>query len=298
MLSSKVLMIRPTHFEFNEETATNNSFQAKIEGMSLEMIRELAVAEYSNFVELLKVAEIEVLEFEDLPETPDAVFPNNWFSTFPNKQLLSYPMFSAIRRQERRSEILDYLKKEFDYQINSELEKLEEENIFLEGTGSLVLDHQAKLAFAAISPRTSPEALTAFQQLTNYQVIDFTAVGPAGEPIYHTNVMMCVAEDFAIVGFDTIFEEDHAKIRAALKGKTIIELSNEQVYQHFAGNMLALQNEKGERFLVMSAAAKRSLSRSQKSDIRALDLEIIAPALSIIETIGGGSASCMLAELF
>jgi hypothetical protein len=291
-------MIRPSHFGFNEETALNNSFQTKIEGMPKEMIQELAIEEYENFVELLQDAAIEVLEFEDLPHTPDAVFPNNWFSTFPNKQLFTYPMFSNIRRGERREDILQFLQKEFGYSLNTKLEKLEEENIFLEGTGSLVLDRENKLAFAAISPRTSPEALEAFAQLSGYKVIDFTAVGPAGEPIYHTNVIISVGDDFAFVGFDTIFEEDHAKIRAALKGKTIIELSNDQVYNHFAGNMLGLQNQQGRRYLVMSAAAKRSLSKAQKTTIRSLKLQIIAPALSIIETIGGGSARCMLAELF
>jgi hypothetical protein len=298
MMTSRLLMIRPSHFGFNEETAANNSFQTKIEGMPKEMIQELAIEEYENFVELLQDADIEVLEFEDLPHTPDAVFPNNWFSTFPNKQLFTYPMFSNIRRGERREDILQLLQKEFGYSLNNKLEKLEEENIFLEGTGSLVLDHEKKLAFAAISPRTSPEALEAFAQLSGYKVIDFTAVGPAGEPIYHTNVMMSVGDDFALVGFDTIFEEDHAKIRAALKGKTLIELSNDQIYNHFAGNMLGLQNQQGHRYLVMSATAKRSLSKAQKTTIRSLKLQIIAPALSIIETIGGGSARCMLAELF
>lgn len=302
MLPSCVLMIRPNYFGFNPETAVSNRFQHEIPELDIAIIRQMAMDEFDNFVSLLEAWELEVWVFDDIPQphTPDAVFPNNWFSTHTNGWLITYPMLDKKRRTERRTDILQALVHRHEYVIKRELEALELEGKYLEGTGSLVLDRKNKVAYAAISPRTHPEALEAWAKLTSYEVVSFLANGPENIPIYHTNVMMSIGDDFALVGLETLSEEDKNKVCTALEkgGKRIIELSMEQIYESFTGNMLALCNRHGERLLIMSAAAKRSLSTTQLNILRyELGLQLLAAPLSMIESVGGGSARCMLAEI-
>lgn len=300
-LPSVVLMIKPANFGFNSGTASSNAFQQNISGIDTEDIKSLALEEFDNFVSLLKAWDIEVLVFEDSPYPikTDAIFPNNWFSTHENGWLISYPMMSPARRTENRDDIINALEARYGFIHRSDLRTLEQQNHFLEGTGSLVLDRRNKLAYAAISPRTSPTALKEWAKLTGYQIIAFNSIGPDGNAIYHTNVMMCIGDNFAIIAADTIPISEQKRIKESLQnsGKELLYLSNEQAFDNFAGNMLALENRSGERLLIMSASAKRCLSAAQLSLISDWGLHIVAVPLSIIETIGGGSARCMLAEI-
>ena len=302
MLPSSVLMIRPSYFSFNPETAVSNRFQHEIPELDIETVRQLANEEFDHFVSLLKAWDIDVWVFDDVPVplTPDAVFPNNWFSTHDNGWLITYPMKDKMRRTERRKDILQALIFRHEYVLKRDLENLELEEKYLEGTGSLVLDRINKVAYAAISPRTHPEALAAWAKLTGCELLSFHANGPDNSPINHTNAILSIGDNFALVGLETLSATDSQKVTAALEqgNKRIIALSMEQIYDSFAGNMLALCNPAGERLLVMSAAAKRSLTTEQKNILQyELGLMLIAAPLSIIEEVGGGSARCMLAEI-
>ncbi len=302
-LASTVLMIRPLHFGFNPETAATNSFQQQITDINQEILFQMLLEEFDNMVSLLRASDIEVLLFDDLPqpECPDAVFPNNWFSTHSQGLLITYPMYSPNRRWERRNDILKSLCLRYNYRLEQGLQKLENQNLFLEGTGSLVLDRSQGLAYAALSPRTHLEAIVAWEQLTGYKTLTFRAFGPQREAIYHTNVMLSIGDNFALIGAESIAAEDKTIVLQSLKqsGKEIIELTNEQIYENFAGNLLALQNTKGERFLVMSTTAKRSLTAQQRYTLEQKSgLQLLAAPLSLIETMGGGSARCMMAEVF
>lgn len=300
--ATKVLMIEPICFGFNEQTADSNSFQQLLltKTFTPEQIQELALLEFNHFVEQLRQVGIEVLVFKDTksPFTPDSIFPNNWFNTDPQGRLLIFPMATENRQLERRSDIIRELEKTYDK--DESLIYYEKQGSFLEGTGSLIIDYPSSKAFAALSPRTNELVLEHYAQLSGNEIISFTALGPQKEKIYHTNVMLCITDNLAIIGADTIVPEDRARVIEKLKsiGKDIIYLSNEQVYHHFAGNMLQLQNQQGAKFLIMSSNAQRSLTTQQIDQIHAGGNQIIAVALTIIEQIGGGSARCMLAELF
>jgi hypothetical protein len=296
-----VMMIRPTHFGFNEETAHNNAFQNKLEKLSPHIIQDIALLEFESMVNQLISHGIEVITYTDEGvNTPDSIFPNNWFSTFTNEILL-YPMFSENRRLERKQAFYEDLSERLDKHVNNRLVDLENQGEFLEGTGSLVCDYASNTAFAALSERTTPKALHDFEEQTGYTTVRFTSLGPDGKPIYHTNVMLTMAQSFAVVGLNTIIEEDRDRVKEHLEGlgKELLVLSNEQVYHHFAGNMLQLRNEEGDVFLVMSKAAYQSLSEEQIAFITEKHQnKIIACPIHIIETIGGGSARCMMAEVF
>jgi hypothetical protein len=300
-LPSSVLMIRPNYFGYNQGTAHSNSFQQQIHSMSPEEIRSAAIEEFDSFVSLLEAWDIEVMTFEDSPNPfkPDAVFPNNWISTHYNGWLLSYPMMDPSRRQEQRDDIINALVEKYGYVHRNDLKKLEAENIFLEGTGSLVLDREHKLAYAALSPRTHPLALQAWSQLTGFKYLSFHTEDLKGKSIYHTNVMMSIAGDYVLIGSDCIAEQDRNKVIESLENhnKKILHLSNEQVLVHFAANVLGLQNRDGEKLLVMSTTAKKSLSDMQLDTINKWGFQILAAPLNIIETVGGGSARCMMAEI-
>lgn len=300
-LPSSVLMIRPNYFGYNQGTAHSNSFQQQIHSMSPEEIRSAAIEEFDSFVSLLEAWDIEVMTFEDSPNPfkPDAVFPNNWISTHYNGWLLSYPMMDPSRRLEQRDDIINALVEKYGYVHRNDLKKLEAENIFLEGTGSLVLDREHKLAYAALSPRTHPLALQAWSQLTGFKYLSFHTEDLKGKSIYHTNVMMSIAGDYVLIGSDCIAEQDRNKVIESLENhnKKILHLSNEQVLVHFAANVLGLQNRDGEKLLVMSTTAKKSLSDMQLDTINKWGFQILAAPLHIIETVGGGSARCMMAEI-
>jgi len=300
-IPKSVAMVRPKSFAFNPQTAENNAFQHELAHFTPAQIQDIAALEFDNMVAMLKAKGIKVMVFQEQDSnTPDSIFPNNWFSTFTHEVVL-YPMYTPNRRQERKSAVYKKIANDLRKPLNTQLLKEEKKGEILEGTGSLVCDYASKTAFAAISPRTTHEALDRFEQVSGYSTVRFDAMGPDGNLIYHTNVMMTMGNTFVIIGLDTIAEEHKTSVAGQLTslGKDIIALTNEQVYAHFAGNMLQLQNAKGKQFLVMSSEAFSCLTSEQKDLIQNKHQnEIIAVPIHLIEKIGGGSARCMMAELF
>lgn len=295
--TNHILMIRPVDFKFNEQTAGNNKFQ---QANSASGVQQKALQEFDGFVALLRSNGVEVTVVDDTqqPETPDSIFPNNWVSFHNNGEVILYPMFSVNRRAERRSDIIDGLGQHFGISKITDLSTYENSDRFLEGTGSLVLDRDNKIAYACLSLRTNKEVLEDFCQKTGYQAIVFNAVDATGYPIYHTNVMMCIGDKFAVVCFDSIPDAtEQALVRGSLSqnGKEIVSISFDQM-NHFAGNMLQVQNAQGESLLVMSEQAYLSLDQSQIIALEKYSRLVYAP-LYTIETNGGGSARCMLAEV-
>ncbi|MCE3295475.1 MAG: amidinotransferase [Crocinitomicaceae bacterium] len=296
-----VLLVEPVNFGFNQQTEASNSFQQKEHGFSAEEIQQKALQEFRAFVQLLRDHGITVLDFQaHSDQTPDSIFPNNWFCTDQHGVLLTFPMAAENRRAERDLKIISFLEQEYKYRVDRLLEDYEKSGRYLEGTGSLIIDHEKNVAFAALSPRTNFDVLEIYSQKSGNEIVAFQALGPAGELIYHTNVMLCIADSFVLIGLDTIAPNDRERVKNKLEslGKELILLSNEQIYRHFTGNALQLQNKQGEKFLVMSQKAKSSLTQIQLEQIARHNNLILAPDLETIETIGGGSARCMLAEIF
>lgn len=302
--TSHILMIRPVDFQMNTETAVNNYFQKKLE-LSPEKINQKALQEFDNFVKILRDADINVFVFDDLAEnqTPDSIFPNNWVSFHENGNIALYPMFAENRRRERRTELLAELEEEgFVFEQVFDYTSAELEGIFLEGTGSLILDRLNKKAYCALSPRANEQLLIEFCEDFEYMPIPFFANQTSGGkrlPIYHTNVMMCIAEKLAVVCFETIDDKKEQKLMTkSLKedGKTIISITEDQM-NAFAGNMLQVDSNSGRSYLVMSTTAYNSLTNDQIESIES-HLKILHSPLNTIETLGGGSARCMMAEIF
>lgn len=295
--TSHILMIRPVDFKFNEQTAANNKFQV---ASTERNVQAQALKEFDAFVELLRKNDVDVTVVDDTlqPETPDSIFPNNWVSFHEDGSVYLYPMFSENRRLERRKEILDGLKDRFEVNHISDLSFYEHQYAFLEGTGSMVLDRTNKIAYACLSVRTDEEVLNNFCMLTGYEPVAFQAVDSDNFPIYHTNVMMCIGDRFAVICLDSIRNPDERlQVSISLKGsgKEVIEISLEQMNQ-FAGNMLQLSNTASESLLVMSEQAYLSLNPEQVAALEQYSRIIYAP-LYTIEKNGGGSARCMLAEI-
>lgn len=301
--TSHILMIAPTNFGFNEEAFITNKFQQRPNENEISNIQEMVLGEFNVFVQKLEAKGINVHVYSDLvnSKTPDSIFPNNWISTHQSGELITYPMGVPNRQAERRDDIVAELINEFGYRkIDfSNHEKLNAP-AFLEGTGSLIFDHQNKTVYAAISPRTDEIVFNEVANELGYKAIAFTSYGKTGELIYHTNVMMCIGDKYIILGEDTIDKNHREQVLSAVKysGKEIIKLSNNQIYNHFAGNMLQLENGNGETILVMSQTAYDSLKPSQLERLNELNDHIIWASIPTIERIGGGSARCMLAELF
>ncbi|HCV16095.1 MAG TPA: amidinotransferase [Rikenellaceae bacterium] len=296
--TNKILMVRPSNFGFNSQTSANNAFQK--EGFA-EMANEKATAEFDNFTAMLKDAGVEVMVINDTPEphTPDSVFPNNWFSTHEGGTLVLYPMFAPNRRLERKEGVINFLKSNFKFKRVVDLTDFEKKEKFLEGTGSMILDRDNCIAFACRSQRTDEEVLEQFCDELEYDYLIFDACDSSGKPIYHTNVMMCVGSAFAIVCLDAVDDINQREDLIGLieeSDKTIIEISLEQM-EEFAGNMLEVRGKEGQPLLVMSARAKRALTNEQVSKLEKY-CKIIAPELETIENNGGGSARCMMAEIF
>lgn len=292
-------MIRPVRFAFNAETAVNNHFQQQQTHSG--DIAAKAAQEFDQFVQVLRDAGIVVTVVPDTPEphTPDAVFPNNWISFHENGSVYLYPMFAENRRQERKPGVLELIRSKFTVSGIQDLTHYEAAHRFLEGTGSMVLDRVNKIAYACLSPRTDAAVLNDWCRLAGYRSVAFLATDGAGQPIYHTNVMMCVADSYAVICLDAIPDPaERTEVTAALEssGKQIITISLEQM-NHFAGNMLQVKNVSGQRFLVMSTQAFRSLTPEQVSALEAYN-PILHADISTIETNGGGSARCMMAEVF
>lgn len=295
--TSHILMIRPVSFAFNAETAANNAFQIKKDEAD---VQSKALKEFDAFVSILRRNDVDVTVVEDTPEpnTPDSIFPNNWVSFHDNGVLLLYPMFAPNRREERKQHVLDTINEHFVVTDKIDLSYHEKNHQFLEGTGSMVLDRENKIAFACLSPRTDRKVLDEFCKKMNYESVAFHSVDENGKPIYHTNVMMCVADRYVVICLDSINDAEEKKnvIKVIQKtGKEIIEINYDQL-NHFAGNMLQIENARGEKLLVMSTRAYQSLSQEQVQKLSSYN-KIIHSSLSTIETNGGGSARCMMAEI-
>ena len=299
-----ILMIRPVNFRMNEQTAINNYFQEDLDIKNAE-INTKAQAEFDAFVEKLKVVGVTVIVENDdeLTDTPDSIFPNNWVSFHENGDVAIYPMFAENRRKERRDEVFVRLENEgFNIKNIVDYTEAEKEGVFLEGTGSLLLDRINYKAYCALSARADEELIIEFCEDFEYTPVIFTAnqtVDGERLPIYHTNVMMCLAEKFAIICLDSIDDKKERKnIVKNLKqdGKRIIEITESQMHQ-FAGNMLQVQGHLNQRYLIMSQTAHDSLTPNQVSQIEKF-CPIISSSLETIETCGGGSARCMMAEVF
>ncbi len=302
--TSNILMIRPVQFQLNEQTAVNNYYQKVIEGLTVAQAQERALKEFDNYVAKLRHHGVHVIVIEDseTSNTPDSIFPNNWISFHADKRIGLYPMFAVNRRLERRDGIIAVIKSRFDVAEIIDMTGYENEARYLEGTGSLVLDRVNKIAYAALSLRTNTAVVDTFCKNFGYDPVKFIAYQTVGNerlPIYHTNVMMCVADDFAVVCADTIdspVEKSNVVYALEKSGKEIIYIS-EQQKSHFAGNMLQVNNAEGKTFLVMSSAAFQSLTNLQITTIEKY-CPIIHSALDTIEALGGGSARCMMAEVF
>lgn len=302
--TNTILMVRPAHFRMNEQTAINNYFQESLNS-SAEDITDKAQKEFDSFVEKLRQVGVNVIVVQDDLETdtPDSVFPNNWVSFHANGNVALYPMFAENRRLERREDVfLTLEEKGFKIKDIVDYTSAENEGVFLEGTGSLILDRVNRKAYCALSPRADEELFIEFCEDFEYLPIMFTAnqtVNGERKAIYHTNVMMCIAETFAVICLDSIDNKKERKLvveNLEEDGKEVIEISEAQMHQ-FAGNMLQVQGVDGKRFLVMSQSAYKSLTQNQIQQIEN-HCEILYSSLTVIETCGGGSARCMMAEVF
>lgn len=295
--ASHLLMIRPVNFGFNAETAVNNAFQKNSEGS----VQQNALKEFNDLVALLTTNKVDVTVVEDSlhPATPDSIFPNNWISFHEDGLVYLYPMFAHNRRLERKPAVIDTVQSKFTITEMIDLTGFEEQDIFLEGTGSMVLDREFKIAYASLSPRTNEMVLTEFCKRAGYRPVIFSSADEKGIAIYHTNVMMCVAKTFAVVCLECIStEEEKINLLNSLKqtGKSIVDISLQQL-KHFAGNMLQVMNKDGELLLVMSTQAYQSLSVAQVTVLQSHN-RILHTSLNTIEMAGGGSARCMMAEIF
>jgi len=294
-------MIRPAAFGYNGETAANNFFQPRIQPGDSEKVQQSALQEFDNMTRMLKSNGLDVLIIDDtpLPRKPSAVFPNNWLATSPEGKLFIFPMHAPNRRTEKRDDIIQRLLQQFivaDFQDWSEFET---EGYFLEGTGSMVIDHENKIIYACLSPRTSLPVLQKFAERNGYQAITFLAKDKNGKYIYHTNVLMCIGEGFAVLCAEAIDEEwERIAVTQLLEstGHEIIRISFDQLH-FFAGNMLQLKNRSGSKLLVMSGAAYNALSEEQKQ-ILSVYTELLPVDIPVIEKTEGGSVRCMMAEIF
>lgn len=300
--TDKILMIRPKRFGYNEETAKNNFYQKKDINNPDEIIRK-ALIEFDKMVDKLRKNGIEVIVLEDREEfyTPDSIFPNNWFSTHSEGKIFLYPMFAKNRRLERREDIYNYIENIDSVKIVDYTE-YEKENLFLEGTGSIIFDRKNKKAYLSISERSNEKIFDELCKNLNYKKIIFNSyqsVGKERKPIYHTNVMMSIGENYAIICADSIDnQEEREKVIEELRidNKNIIFITENQV-ENFLGNTLELKNKEGKYFIVMSTTAYKSLTVEQLIEIEKTNT-IIPVSIPTIEKYGGGSARCMMAEIF
>jgi hypothetical protein len=296
--TSSIIMVRPAAFGFNVETAANNTFQHQPRAGEEEISRN-ALREFDDLVDKLRNEGVDVLVVEDTPEPakPDAVFPNNWISFHSNGVVATYPMYSELRRQERRRELLDLLAEKYAISKIMALEDAEAQSLFLEGTGSMVLDRVNRVAYACLSPRTSESLLQKWCELFGYTPFAFQAF-LHGQAIYHTNVMMAIGDGVGVVCLDVVEGSRREDLYQQLSstGRDVVVLRTDQI-NTFAGNMLALRNGRGEQIMVMSAAAHASLDDDQIARIEK-HAHIVSSDVHTIEQVGGGSVRCMIAENF
>ncbi len=294
----ELLMVRPYQFYFNQQTAANNFFQSDID---IENANELALAEFDTMVEQLLAHQIKVNVVQDTkdPSTPDAIFPNNWVSTHHNGTLCLYPMFAENRRAERKSTVINFLHSNYKIQDVLDLTELEKEGTYLEGTGSMVLDHQNKIAYGCLSERLDIAAFTNWCHKMQFKPITFKAVDDKAQPIYHTNVMMCVGNQFVVICLESIPNELEKQILLECflqTNKEVITISQDQL-NHFAGNMLQVFDMHEKPHLIMSEQAHRSLEPAQVKNLEKYN-PILPVSIPTIEALGGGSTRCMMAEIY
>ncbi|MDO9595599.1 MAG: arginine deiminase-related protein [Lutibacter sp.] len=304
-ITNTILMIRPVSFRMNEQTAVNNYYQKVLESVTPETVQFKALQEFDDFVEKLQAIGVNVIVIDDTKDTdtPDSIFPNNWISFHENGDVALYPMFAENRRLERREDILETLE-DLGYEINNVVDytSAEEEKIYLEGTGSLLLDRVNGKAYCALSPRADEDLLIEFCEDFEFTPVSFVANQTLNEkrmPIYHTNVIMCLGEKFSVICLDSIDDKKERKeVIKHLKEdkKEIIAITEEQV-NSFAGNMLQVLGKNEERYIVMSNSAYESLTKQQLNQIEKHG-KILYSSLDTIEACGGGSARCMMAEVF
>jgi len=304
-ITNTILMIRPVSFRMNEQTAVNNYYQKVLESLTPETVQFKALQEFDDFMEKLRAVGVNVIVINDTnnTDTPDSIFPNNWISFHENGDVALYPMFAENRRLERREDILETLE-DLDYQINNVVDytSAEEEKIYLEGTGSLLLDRENGKAYCALSPRAEEDLLIEFCEdfeFTPVSFVSYQTVNDKRLPIYHTNVIMCLGEKFSVICLDSIDDKKERKnVIKHLKEdrKEIISISEEQV-NSFAGNMLQVLGSNDERYIAMSNSAYESLTNQQIKQIEKHG-KILYSSLDTVEACGGGSARCMMAEVF
>src|SRR5215203_2510004 len=300
-ITDTLLMIRPAAFGANEETAATNFFQTRDPITDSPSVQQAALKEFDTMVELLRQHEINVLVIHDTltPVKPSAIFPNNWLSTSPEGIVSVFPLYAANRRPEKRDDILKMLAEKFVVKDLQDWSEFEVDGKFLEGTGSMVIDHENKVIYTCYSPRTDVSMLEKFANANNYRAIIFLAIDKSGHPVYHTNVMMTLGEDFAILCEEAIEEEwELIAVRQLLEssGHEVIRITKDQMHA-FAGNMLQVKNGKGEKFLLMSQTAFNSLTEEQKQELAARTKLLPIP-VPVIEQTEGGSVRCMIAEIF
>jgi hypothetical protein len=294
----EILMVRPYQFYFNQQTAANNFFQSNI---NIENANELAIAEFDAMVEKLRAHQIKVNVVQDTkdPSTPDSIFPNNWVSTHTNGTLCLYPMYAENRRAERKSSVIEFLQSNYKIENTLDLTDLEKEGIFLEGTGSMVLDHQNKIAYGCLSERLDKNAFNEWCDKMQFKAIAFKAVDDKAQPIYHTNVMMCMGDQFVVICSDSIPNEQERQMLLdsfAQTNKEVIEISQDQL-NHFAGNMLQVFDITEKPHLIMSEQAYKSLHTAQLKSLEKYN-PLLPISIPTIEALGGGSTRCMMAEIY
>jgi len=300
--TSSVLMVRPVLFGYNPQTAASNAFQHAPATQEAAQIQAKALAEFDGMVATLRQAGIQVVVVEDglEPHTPDSIFPNNWVTFHQDGQVVLYPMYAPNRRLERKQAVLDQIAAQFEISTTLDLSTYEKQGQFVEGTGSMILDRTNRLIYACFSPRTDKRLLEVIaQQLGGYQVVSFQALDQQRKPIYHTNVMMCLADEFAVICLDCLPDpKEREMVCKSLQktGKTIVEITFDQVLR-FAGNMLALESTDGQKWVILSKQAYEALTSDQINQISRF-AKLLPCAIDIIEHYGGGSARCMMAEIF
>ena len=296
-----ILMVRPAHFGYNPETAGNNAFQLEEGSHRTGLIKEKAQQEFDGIAENLKEHGVIVHVFEDNPKVikPDAVFPNNWFTTHENGVLITYPMFAPARRKERDPAVIEYLKKLFVINDHIRMEQHEDDGKYLEGTGSMILDREGGVVYACLSDRTHESLLEKFCEKMNYRALVFSATDPSGLPVYHTNVIMALGNGFVVACMECVTNKaDRDALLAEFKAShlELVDISFDQVL-NFAGNMLQLRNRSGDPLLAMSTSAFQSLTDQQKRVLKDRTA-LVHSDISTIEKYGGGSVRCMIAEIF
>ncbi len=297
--TNTILLIRPANFQFNAETAVSNEYQNQLD-LSRDEVKKRAVAEFDAMVQGLQGKGVNVLVYDDTadPIKADAVFPNNWISLHQNGNIITYPMCTPSRRIERRLDIIEDLKKQFDVNAVIDLSVHENRDQFLEGTGSIVFDHPNRIAYACLSPRTHQNILNQLCELIDYKAVVFNSYGSTGQAVYHTNVMMCVGQKFVVICLESITDAaERQMVKDSIKatGHEIIDITQEQM-NDYAGNMLEVRSNEGKNLLAMSQSAYDALTETQRSQLEQY-CELIPFDITTIETEGGGSVRCMMAEV-